>query len=251
MAHADHADHYDHYSDDMIERLDGFFGSVDEHMNAQIAGALTGCTGTVLDFGCGFGNLVEHLRRRGFDAVGIDMLDFCVEAGRKRSPEADLRVGEGLSAFADRSLDAIVLKDAIHHLADESDVDEFLSEVSRVCRGRLVVYDPNPTITLRLARWLIGHVDPVLSPADCHALLSRHGFQVRKVAYSQIWALPLSGGYVGRPMVPQVQLLERAVMGIDKLTSGVLNFLGLGRFFCWRYLLVAEVPQRTSARAAA
>jgi SAM-dependent methyltransferase len=240
----DHADHYDHYSTDQIRRLDGFFGDVNRDIDAAMSAAVADCSGVVLDFGCGFGSLVDHLRRQGRQAVGVDMLDFCVDAGRRRFPQADLRCSQnGLADFGTRSADAILLKDVIHHIADEDDVTAFLNEVRRVAGRRLVISDPNPTLILRFCRWLIGHIDPALKPADAIRLLTRHGFRCRPVKYSNLFSLALSGGYVGRPLVPRGRILSALIRGIDKGGTAVLNAIGLGRFFCWRYLLVAEIPQ--------
>ena len=52
------------------KRLDGFYGRVDAYFNDRIAEHVVGSR--VLDFGCGFGSLVEALRTRGFDARASD-----------------------------------------------------------------------------------------------------------------------------------------------------------------------------------
>lgn len=239
----DHADHYDHYSSEQIRRLDGFFGDVNRDIDAGMTVAVADCDGTVLDFGCGFGSLVDHLRQSGKKAVGVDMLDFCVQSGKQRFPEADLRCSQGgFADWGDQSVDAILLKDVIHHIADEDDIDAFLSEVRRVATKKLVISDPNPTWILLFCRWLIGHIDPALKPADAVRLLEDRGFKCQPVKYSNLYSLPLSGGYVGRPLVPRSKVLSAILRGIDKICASVLNTFGLGRFFCWRYLLVAEIP---------
>jgi SAM-dependent methyltransferase len=239
----DHADHYDHYSSDQIRRLDGFFGDVNRDIDAGMAAEVADCDGVVLDFGCGFGSLVEHLRQQGRKAVGVDMLDFCVQSGRRKFPQADLRCSaNGLADFGTQSVDAIMLKDVIHHIADEDDVTAFLNEVRRVARRKLVISDPNPTWILKFCRWLIGHIDPALAPQDACRILSEHGFRCRIVRYSNLASLALSGGYVGRPLVPRGKLISSIVRGLDKGCAAVLNAVGLGKFFCWRYLLVAEIP---------
>ncbi|MCA9052411.1 MAG: class I SAM-dependent methyltransferase [Planctomycetaceae bacterium] len=242
---ADHADHYDHYSSDQIKRLDGFFGDVNRDIDAAMTGQVADCDGIVLDFGCGFGSLVDHLRSKGHEAVGIDMLDFCVNAGKQRFPQADLRCTQGgFADWGDKSVDAVLLKDVIHHIADEDDVTEFLDQVKRVARKKLVISDPNPTWIVRFCRWLIGHIDPALKPNDAVRLLTEHGFRCQRVRFSNLMSLPLSGGYVGRPLVPSGKFFSALVRGVDKTLTAVLNTFGAGRLFCWRYLLVAEIPQR-------
>jgi len=147
-----HHHHYDHYSPAMAARLDGFYGRVDERLNARIAAWVTGKS--VLDVGCGFGQLVDSLRKRGFDSVGVDLLPACIEAGKQRFPQSDLRVAKSESLeFPDKSFDTVVLKDTIHHVYEEDDVAAFLADVRRVARKRLIILDPNPTAILSRRSW--------------------------------------------------------------------------------------------------
>ena len=138
---------YGHYSVDMARRLDGPFGLVEKSFADRIAPWIAGKS--VLDVGCGFGSLVEALRQKGVDATGIDQLDEFVDLGRNRYPLAELRVSAGGSLpFDDKSFNTVILKDTIHHVFGEGDLASFMAEVKRVCRRRIVVMDPNPTLIL-------------------------------------------------------------------------------------------------------
>jgi SAM-dependent methyltransferase len=238
----EHHHHYDHYSETMAQRLDGFYGRVDERLNRRIAECVAG--ESVLDGGCGFGQLTDYLRKRGFKATGVDLLEECVVAGKARFPEADIRVAKTEQLeLPDKSFDTVVLKDTIHHVYEEDDVAEFLADVRRVARKRLVIQDPNPTFVLRAARKLIGHVDPVCSPKDAERVVAEAGFKVTKVAYSEIFAFPMSGGYVGPVLVPaRPRGLGSLLLGLDEALLRTLSAVGLGRFVAWRYLLVADLP---------
>ena len=237
-----HHHHYDHYSPAMAARLDGFYGRVDERLNARIAAWVTGKS--VLDVGCGFGQLVDSLRKRGFDSVGVDLLPACIEAGKQRFPQSDLRVAKSESLeFPDKCFDTVVLKDTIHHVYEEDDVAAFLADVRRVARKRLIILDPNPTAILLLARKIIGHVDPVCGPSDAKRVVTEAGFKVVHLGYSELFAFPMSGGYVGPVMVPaRPRMLGSAVLAADEAIFTLLRLLGMGRLVGWRYLLVADVP---------
>ena len=239
---APHHDHYDHYSPAMAERLDGFFGRVDDRMNERIGRHVVGPK--VLDIGCGFGQLVEKLRVKGFDATGIDMLEECVAAGKARHPEADLRVARSERLeFDDKSFDTVILKDTIHHIYGEADIRQFLEDAKRVCRRRIVVFDPNPTLILLMARKIIGHVDPVCSPEDATSALAAAGFSVSRREYSDVLAFPLSGGFVGPRLVPDKSPgVGNGVLCLDGFLESAFRFLGLDRHVCWRYLIVGELP---------
>lgn len=188
----------------------------------------------MLDFGCGFGSLVDHLRRRGFDATGVDLLESQVWAGRDRFPDADIRLGTPRSLpFADRTFDTVVFKESLHHLVAESDVQSELADVARVCTRRVIVFEPNPSIPLRIGRTLIGHVDPMLPPSGARALLEDAGFAVSSVAYLAALVFPLSGGYVGRPL-----LSRSASARLLRFDDRIVRLLGSR--VAWRYLMVAD-----------
>jgi ubiquinone/menaquinone biosynthesis C-methylase UbiE len=194
--------HYDHYSPTTIARLDGLYGEVDQRMNERIRRLVIGPD--VLDLGCGYGSLVEQLRQAGLNTVGIDLLDDHIEAGRRRFPNAQLRVVEpGPLPFPDSSFDTVVLKESLHHLAAEADIDESIAEVARVCRQRVVVFEPNPSFLLKIGRTLIRHLDPQCPPDLARHFLERGGhFKVRGITFSEAIAFPLSSGYVARPLAP-------------------------------------------------
>jgi SAM-dependent methyltransferase len=190
----------------------------------------------VLDFGCGFGSLVADLQRRGYEATGIDLLDFQIAEGEKRFPNADLRLvtpDEPLP-FPDQAFDTVVFKESLHHLAAEGDIVGALREVGRVCRQRIVVFEPNPSVPLKIGRTLIAHVDPTLEPAAASAILRDAGFSPQPPVYLSSLALPLSGGYVGRRLVPR-KTPAKPLLRID---DWLVRKLGAGA--AWRYLLVAD-----------
>jgi SAM-dependent methyltransferase len=233
--------HYDHYTPEMARRLDQFYGRVDTRLNELVAQSVAG--ESVLDVGCGFGSLTEHLRVRGFKATGIDLLAEGIAEGKKRYPLADLRVAASEELdFPEASFDTVVLKDTIHHIYEEDDVAAFLNSVRRIARRRVVVLDPNPTFILLLSRKLIGHVDPVCSPSDAARVMSQAGFKVVGVSYSELFAFPMSGGYVGPALLPaRPRLLGSLALALDAALFKLLEAAKLGRFCGWRYLLVADV----------
>jgi SAM-dependent methyltransferase len=74
------------------EHMDGGAGAQDSTMREDIAHTIKEVFGidraagrdasgkiSVIEFGCGYGFLVRHLRRRGFDAWGVDISDYALE----------------------------------------------------------------------------------------------------------------------------------------------------------------------------
>jgi ubiquinone/menaquinone biosynthesis C-methylase UbiE len=163
-----------------------------------------------------------------------------VSAGRERFHNADLRVvTPGPLKFSDQEFDTVIFKDSLHHVAAESDVDAALAEVARVCSRRIVIFEPNPSVPLKIGRTLIGHVDPTLSPESARSLLRHTPFEIVSLEYLASLAFPLSGGYVGRPLLPR-WTSER----IFRLDDQIIRVLGSR--VAWRYLMVADRGRNTS-----
>ena len=153
--------HYDHYDPLLIQRLDGFYGKVEEKIHQHMIKYVMGPK--VLDIGCGYGSCVHFLNQHGFDVLGIDEHEPSIVAGKKKFPKLNIQYEQrGLEIFSDNSFNTIILKDVVHHIYDEDDIVAFLKDVYRICQDRLVVIDPNPMPILKLARKIIGHVDPIV-----------------------------------------------------------------------------------------
>jgi SAM-dependent methyltransferase len=229
--------------EDPHTRLASLWGMIDGQHNERIARHLVGKR--VLDVGCGYGSLVEHLRLAGYDAQGIDLDPVSVETAHRLFPQAavNLEDAETLERYPAGSFDSIVLKDALHHLVCDGDF-RASSQVFRrllVPGGRLVILDPNPMWILKAARRVAAHQDVEVSPKRAATELRENGFVIRGMEFYEILGLPLSGGYVGVRLVPNLAFLNVSVAALNRLTSSVANRLGLGPWLCWRYVVYADV----------
>jgi ubiquinone/menaquinone biosynthesis C-methylase UbiE len=102
-----------------------------------------------VDIGCGTGDLVVEVSRRGIRAVGIDTSPELLERGRASAIQVkvqpEFRLGSALALpFEAATVDAASLIEVIEHL-DEEVIDGFLAEARRVIRpgGVLIVTTPN------------------------------------------------------------------------------------------------------------
>jgi SAM-dependent methyltransferase len=218
------------------KRLLSVWGRVDAAHNQLILKNVAGTR--VLDVGCGYGALTHFLQQRGFDVVGVERDRKSVSAAHELFPDANVRLADADNLdFPDRHFDTVILKDTLHHVFEQDDTGGLLDEILRMLKvgGSLIVFDPNPQPLIRLCRKLVFHVDPECTPNDVLGLLEGKGFRIKSIEYSELLALPLSGGYVGPQLFPNWPFLVKGLLLANDLLGRMIGAVGLGRFLLWRY----------------
>jgi len=219
-------------------KLQGLYGMVAARQNGRIAAAFDGRT--VLDVGAGYGNLTRDLQDSGLECRGIEIDTEKIDLARKwfgvELERRDIHAGD----YADGQFDTVVFREVIRHLR----LTEAVGQAARIAARRVVVFQANPIWLLRLAYKVTGHHEHAqYGLGDIAAALREAGLAVGKVEYFDTIAFPLSGGYIGRQLLPNWRWLARLVMGIDWAVTGLVRLLGLGRWMCYRGLIVAKKSQ--------
>jgi SAM-dependent methyltransferase len=106
----------------------------------------------VLEVGCGPGYLSLELARAGFDVVGLDISDRCIEIARRFADEDPLKPSRGSlnylagdfyshAALQEASFDAVVFLGALHHFPEQ---DATLKRATTLLKpdGTIVVHEP-------------------------------------------------------------------------------------------------------------
>lgn len=115
----------------------------------------SGHSPTVLDYGCGNGQIVSSLRANTFDAYGCDVFyeggDYSNSVPKELFGTFVLRMSpEGHIPFGDGSFDLVVSNQVLEHVEH---LDKVLSEISRVLRpgGKFLFLFPDISV------WREGH----------------------------------------------------------------------------------------------
>jgi SAM-dependent methyltransferase len=146
---------------------------------------------TILDVGCGDGQLTERIAATGARVLGVDASPAMVEAARARGLAAETGNAEALP-FATGRFDAVFSNAALHWVRDQ---DAMLAEVRRVLKpgGRFVAEMGGQgniaAIRVALMAVLARHgygdredgVNYYPTPEGYTRRLTRHGFQVRRM----------------------------------------------------------------------
>jgi len=219
-----------------------FWGRVDEKHILSFLPFIRG--ENVLDVGCGNGSTTGYLAENGdFSCIGIDDDKEEIALAKKLFPGCDFRVMncEELE-FEDNYFNTIILRDVLHHLYEDADFEKVKKELQRVSanNGRLIILDPNIHFILKMMRLISSHRDAECKYETALEIMGDIDCKLIHKDFNTLYSLPLSGGYVGINFVPQVKIIQDIILGSEKFFEKLTNKLKLGRYFCWRYLIVGE-----------
>ncbi len=185
---------------------------------------------TVLDIGCGVGELIELLQDLGYTAMGVDGNSEQVKIVKSLgvdAHEADLEQG---LPFADGSFDVATCMEVIEHIAR---AEALLGEIRRILRdgGFLLLSTPNHAYLTHRANNLLGRPPwgegvhlRFFTPSSLRAALRQAGFDV--VAQSSFGPIPLWSS-----VAPRVFQSTRYTWRVPRTLEGVLaqNLVYLAR----------------------
>lgn len=157
--------------------------------------------GRIVDFGCGPGFLLAHLRRH-FDACGVEQSDWASAAARERT---GVPIHNSLEELKDGSKDALISVHVVEHIPDPQLVD-VLAEWHRVlapgARALVVTPDANGFAHRRKGQKWIAFTDPTHINLKSHdewsALFTAAGFAVVHRFADGLWDFPYVFKGLGR-----------------------------------------------------
>ncbi len=192
--------------------------------------------GSLLDVGCGGGELLRTADARGWRAAGAEPMPEAAQLARSRAPGADVRTGLSQDVgFVERSFDVVC---AFHVLEHMPNARTFLRGLARFARpgGLVVVETPNYASRLRRVqgeRWL--HLRPLehlvhFTPDTMRAAFAGAGLEPLRVT-TPTWivaehtrdelAAELALARVPRALAPLVErMYRRRGVGAVVLAAG-------------------------------
>ena len=148
---------------------------------------------TVLDLGCGTGELAAKIAGTGATVIGIDSDPAMIEASRQRLPGADIRVADAHDFTVEQPVDAVFSNAALHWMPSSVEVLGCVSDALR--GGGRFIAEMGATGNVAA---ITGAVDQACreaglperswpwvfpSPAQYAAMLEDAGFEIRELDF--------------------------------------------------------------------
>ena len=110
---------------------------------------------SILDFGCGRGEVLPIYEKRGFKVVGTDADEECVKISSQLGNAVLLDTKDPLAQFGEKSFDAVVCYHVLEHVPCPVETIQILSKIARKA---VIIAVPNLHTLTRLFR---RNVEPV------------------------------------------------------------------------------------------
>ena len=210
--------HYAGYRDDPFFRR-AIRNTIGNHIQPRVRQGAS-----LLDVGCGAGDLLEAAVELGFDARGIDISEASAERCRARG--LDAVAGDFLTHDFGRKFDVITMWDVMEHLRDPA---AFLARVRELLTPGGMFFAKVPgfgelSVAIskhvpRTAGVLIDAPDHIqyFDQASLGALAARMGFAAEWLALPRGTRTPPSGGTIKRRVVRFIGQAIRRVSGDTSL----------------------------------
>jgi ubiquinone/menaquinone biosynthesis C-methylase UbiE len=223
------------------KRLSQFWGKVDQKHIHSFLPFVSGKN--ILDMGCGYGTTTFSLQQKGFHCIGIDYQQSAIDFCKKKYPTAHFQCANAENLpFEEGYFDTVILRDALHHFYGEADFEKVKNEILRVSakNATIIFFDPNVNLMLKTLRKLSFHEDEECQYEDAVQIVKDMNLAQSYSEFNTLFSLPLSGGYVGLNFTPNSEYVQDVLLKVEYVMEALVNKIRMGRYFCWRYLIVCK-----------
>lgn len=217
------------------KQLGGLYGNINDLQDKEIIKSVFG--NKVLDVGSGLGTLSYRLKKSKYDVTSIEPNEDSSKIAKELFNIDSLPYSIYNTPFSDNEFDTVIFRECVEHL----DFELLLPELNRICSKRVIIFQTNLNFLTRSLRTRGDHEEFNTRELDHYQnSLNKFGFKEQSVKYRDPIAFPISGGYHCKQLIPKNNFLENRILDIDIFANKILNYLSISKYFCWRYLLVAD-----------
>lgn len=158
---------------------------------------------SVIDLGCGTGDLLAECLKFTRKAVGVDNSRYMISQGKKDNPGVEFIFGDTLDLKMKNEKFDLALSRAVFQHLTKKQHKKFLQEVNRILRpgGRFIFFTPIDSIPMRIPRFISKIIvkerrkfsGTLYSDSYIKSTIKRAGFSLEKVEYYGLFFYVLSG----------------------------------------------------------
>ncbi len=216
------------YQSGVFESWDTSLEVKDDPRLSKVVGNLVNLPpGRMLDVGCGYGKLSVYLIKRGWQAVGVDIVSGPLQSLAGKGVQAVRGDFQSTLPLQDQAFDMAFAGEVIEHTTSER---EFVSELARILKpgGTLIVTTPN-LVSLRNRLYMLLGKMPLNAAGEFHyrvftlnrlrRLLESYGLQVQTIESSYLLFFVHGTGFLHR-------ILPAALKSLGQRLGSVFPSLG-------------------------
>ncbi|MCX6800755.1 MAG: methyltransferase domain-containing protein [Candidatus Diapherotrites archaeon] len=154
---------------------------------------------SVLDVGCGRGELMSSLKSKGIDVTGIDISDVALKEAAKNGlmvKKVDL---DGRLPFKENSFDCVICVQVLMHVFNP---EGLLVEMKRVSNKFVIINVPNHSYWRFRINFLLGNMPDVFSGRAAHIRFFNRKKIIQMISDSELKVIKES--YTGKKLFPSV-----------------------------------------------
>jgi len=220
-------------------RLDSFYGMVCYEQNLKIIQTIKQQYGKILDVGAGYGSLTALLKEHEYNTVGIEPNKEKRKLAAKWYNVELSDVDIYKTPFKNNEFDCVILREVVFHL----DFEKAFKELSRITRSQIIIFQGNAVLTRKIGQILFGHKEFNEKHRNYYIdFLKKTPFNNLTTSFLDIFAFPLSGGFIGTQIIPDsMPILIKIIIKTDKNLNKILKFFNIQKYFCMRFIISATV----------
>jgi ubiquinone/menaquinone biosynthesis C-methylase UbiE len=117
--------------------------TLNSESNIHLLDSLVNSENTILDYGCGYGRIMEVLYKRGFSNIqGIDISEDMIKRASELLPflQFDICDCSEKLPFDDNSFDVVIIVDVIVSIIEDAVQDTIFKEISRCLKKNGIIF---------------------------------------------------------------------------------------------------------------
>ena len=180
---------------------------------------------SLLDIGCGNGNLMLRFKKYGYICTGFDIDQNCLEMALKQG--LDVQSGDIFTIKFNKKFDVIIMNQVLEHVHDPNKYLEHIKSLLTP-KGQLIISVPNSScLDFRILKdsWLSFQAPTHIfhfNLKSLHHLLIKSGFNIEKTDYS-ISLNTIKPSYLKRNLHNIIKIEKTTFARIAKITLFILS----------------------------